>query len=119
MQRKLIDTDALDHVASVIRQECIEVGGRITIVRTPTGEVVNGVVRFLTGVDIVTCCQPSVVVSTADEVDDDLATERREVEINLKDTLGLTSEPETCFIWDGHICVAFRSNANVYALYFE
>lgn len=49
----------------------------------------------------------------------DLATETREVEIDLVNTLGLTSESETCFIWQGHICVAFRNNANVYALYFE
>lgn len=49
----------------------------------------------------------------------DLATGRREVEIDLKNTLGLASEPETVFIWNGHLCVAFRMNANIYALYFE
>lgn len=49
----------------------------------------------------------------------DLATERREVVIDLKNTLGLASEPETVFIWEGHFCVAFRTNANVYALYFD
>lgn len=49
----------------------------------------------------------------------DLATERREVVIDLKNTLGLASEPETVFIWDGHFCIAFRTNANVYALYFD
>lgn len=49
----------------------------------------------------------------------DLATETREVEIDLINTLGLTSEPETCFFWRGHICVAFRKNTAIYALYFE
>lgn len=49
----------------------------------------------------------------------DLATRRREVEIDLYNTLSLTSEPEALFIWRGHFCIAFRSNANVYALYFE
>ena len=48
----------------------------------------------------------------------DLATRKREVVIDLQ-TLGLNSEPETCFIWNGHITVVFRSNANVYALYFD
>lgn len=49
----------------------------------------------------------------------DIATGRREVEIDLYNTLGLTSEPEALFIWNGHFCIAFRSNANIYALYFE
>lgn len=48
----------------------------------------------------------------------DLATRKRDVVIDLA-TLGLESEPETCFIWNGHFCIVFRSNANVYALYFE
>ena len=49
----------------------------------------------------------------------DLATGRREVEIDLYNTLGLHSEPEALFIWNGHFCIAFRSNKDVYALYFE
>lgn len=49
----------------------------------------------------------------------DLATCRREVEIDLYNTLGLTSEPEAVFFWNGKICVAFRSNTGIYALYFE
>lgn len=49
----------------------------------------------------------------------DLATERREVEIDLVNTLGLAGEPETCFIWRDHICIVWRSRAAVYALYFE
>lgn len=49
----------------------------------------------------------------------DLATERREVEIDLLNTLGLSGEPETCFIWQDHICIVFRSKTQVYALYFE
>ena len=48
----------------------------------------------------------------------DMATRTREVVIDLQD-LGLNSEPETVFIWNGHICIAFRNLANVYALYFE
>ena len=48
----------------------------------------------------------------------DLATRKREVVIDLE-TLGLTSEPETCFIWNGHITIVFRSNSNVYSLYFD
>ena len=48
-----------------------------------------------------------------------LTTGVREVEIDLYNTLGLTSEPEALFIWNGHFCIAFRSNAKVYALYFE
>ena len=48
-----------------------------------------------------------------------LSTGEREVEIDLYNTLGLHSEPEALFIWDGRFCIAFRSNANVYALYFE
>lgn len=47
-----------------------------------------------------------------------LTTGIREVVIDFQE-IGLTSEPETCFIWNGHICIAFRSNANIYALYFE
>lgn len=49
----------------------------------------------------------------------DLATGRRVAEIDLYNTLGLTSEPEALFIWRGQFCIAFRSNANVYALFFE
>ena len=49
----------------------------------------------------------------------DLATCRREVEIDLINTLGLTSEPEFCFVWNGHICIAFRANSYISALYFE
>jgi hypothetical protein len=49
----------------------------------------------------------------------DLATQRREVEIDLANTLGLTSEPETCFIWNGHLCIVFRNRSIVQALYFD
>lgn len=49
----------------------------------------------------------------------DLATRTRDVVIDLKNTLGLTSEPENCFIWNGHLCIVFLQNANVYALYFD
>ena len=49
----------------------------------------------------------------------DLATRRREVQIDLIETLGLTSEPEACFFWRGHVCVAFRTNKYIYSLYFE
>ena len=49
----------------------------------------------------------------------DLATGRREVEIDLYNTLGLHSEPEAVFIWNGHFCIVFNQNANVYAMYFE
>lgn len=48
----------------------------------------------------------------------DLATCKIGSVIDLQ-TLNLNSESETCFIWNGHFCVAFRNNANVYALYFE
>lgn len=49
----------------------------------------------------------------------DLATGRREVEIDLYNTLGLHSEPEAVFIWNGHFCIVFNQNAKIYALYFE
>lgn len=48
-----------------------------------------------------------------------LSEEKREVEIDLNATFGLSGEPETCFIWQDHICIVFRSNNKVYALYFE
>lgn len=48
----------------------------------------------------------------------DLATCTREVVINLQ-TLGLNSEPEAIFFWNNKICIAFRSNSRIYALYFE
>ena len=48
-----------------------------------------------------------------------LATGVREVEIDLYNTLGLTSEPEALFIWNDHFCIAFRSNNGIYALYFD
>ena len=48
----------------------------------------------------------------------DLATRTREVVIDLKNTLNLTKEPETCFIWNNHICIVFRTYTKVYALYF-
>ena len=49
----------------------------------------------------------------------DLATGRREVEIDIYNTLVLTSEPEAIFVWDGKLCIVFRNNQNVYAIYFE
>lgn len=49
----------------------------------------------------------------------DLATGRREVEIDLYNTLGLHSEPEAVFIWNGHFCIVFNLDAKIYALYFE
>lgn len=49
----------------------------------------------------------------------DLATQKREVVISLYDTLGITPEPETCFFWNNNLCISFRSNVNVRALYFE
>lgn len=48
-----------------------------------------------------------------------LAEEKREVEIDLNATFGLSGEPEACFIWEGHLCIAYRSDNKVYALYFE
>jgi len=48
----------------------------------------------------------------------DLATRTREVAIDFT-TLGLNGEPETCFVWDGKMCVVFLNNSSVYALYFE
>jgi len=47
-----------------------------------------------------------------------MATQERETVISLAD-MGINSEPETCFLWDGHLCVAFRSNSGVVALYFD
>lgn len=48
----------------------------------------------------------------------DLATERREVEIDLS-TLGFTAEPETVFIWRNQFCIAFRDTTGIYAIYFD
>lgn len=48
----------------------------------------------------------------------DLATRTREALVDLN-SIGLTSEPEACFFWDNKLCIAFRSNANIQALYFE
>lgn len=48
----------------------------------------------------------------------DLATQTREVEIDLS-TLGFTAEPETTFLWNGAFCIAFRMSSGVFALYFE
>ena len=47
----------------------------------------------------------------------DLATETREVIINLQE-IGLNGEPETCFIWNGQLCIVFLGIPDVYALYF-
>jgi hypothetical protein len=51
----------------------------------------------------------------------DLATRKREVVIDLT-TLGLTTEPETVFLWNGKMCIIFissTSTTNIVALYFE
>ena len=48
----------------------------------------------------------------------DLASRTREVVIDLE-TLSLTGEPETCFFWDGMLCIAYHSTAEVYALTFR
>ena len=48
----------------------------------------------------------------------DLATRKREVVIDLE-SIGLTGEPETCFIWRGMFCIVRISNADVYALSFD
>ena len=49
----------------------------------------------------------------------DLATCTYETIINLKEDLGLTNESETPFIWQNHLCLVFRYNANVYKFYFD
>ena len=49
----------------------------------------------------------------------DVATGVREVDIDLLETFGLNYEPEACFVWNEHVCIVFRSHANVYSLYFE
>lgn len=47
-----------------------------------------------------------------------LATQKREVVIDLYNTLGISGEPEALFVWNGHFCIAFRSSNKIYALYF-
>ncbi len=70
----------------------------------------NGKIYLLSGVPT---SEASLFISL------NLATGTRDVEIDLYNTLGLHSEPEALFIWNGHFCIAFRANANIYALYFE
>lgn len=70
----------------------------------------NGKIMFVSGVPNANEALLFVVL--------DLATRTREVVIDLKNTFNLTKEPETCFIWNNHICIVFRTYTKVYALYF-
>ena len=65
--------DALDHVAGVLRQEGIQIGLRIAVVGTPTGDVVDIVVAIVAEVGVVTGVVPGVGVNALNQIDDDSA----------------------------------------------
>ena len=71
--RQLEQADHLDHVASVVGQEGVQVGLRITVVGAPTGNVVDVVVAFVAVASVVTCVVPLSGVNALNQVDDDSA----------------------------------------------